>query len=87
MSKCRHTRSQVTDSREEGHRHASMQEYRYLKRRRRKCIDCGHKFTTYEMTREGLEAMDERATARLARIHAALRELLEEDMMFPSEAA
>lgn len=78
---CRHTRSQVTDSREEGHNYASMREFRYIKRRRRKCIDCQERFTTYELTVEMMEEAEAqtymRATGLKEKLSSLANELVE----------
>lgn len=44
-----HTRTTIHNSRDEGHRNAPVQPFRYVKYRRRICLDCGERFTTYEM--------------------------------------
>jgi transcriptional regulator NrdR family protein len=53
---CKHTKSLVYDSREEGHTNAAARPYRYLQSRRRECLDCGHRFRTFELTEEQLTA-------------------------------
>ena len=49
---CKHTRSAVTNSGSPETRFGSSSRSDVIMMRRRKCLDCGERFTTYEITRE-----------------------------------
>lgn len=52
---CRHTRSVVLKSHEEGSPGASRAPFRYVMFRRRRCRDCGFAFGTFELTEDQME--------------------------------
>lgn len=73
---CRHTRSEVTETREEGHDNAPSPEFRYEKFRRRKCLDCGYNFQTFELTPDQIDKANDDACRRLHAMQRSLREIL-----------
>lgn len=74
---CRHTRSSVSESREEGDERYASTDFRYYKIRRRVCQDCGQRFTTYELTDIQVDQLQEDAKHRINKIHKQLRSILE----------
>jgi transcriptional regulator NrdR family protein len=78
MTACRHTRSKVTASREEGHTDTPKRSFRYIKFRRRECLDCGAKFVTFELTDEQLKRMATDRIERHKKLQAEVKKLAEE---------
>lgn len=56
MKLCTHEESGVRDSRKKNVEGVAKEDFDYSIRRRRICFDCGHKFTTYEITQEQMDS-------------------------------
>jgi hypothetical protein len=75
---CRHTESDVYESREEGYLTAPCTKFRYLKFRRRRCKDCGHRFRTFEMTEEMITAAEPTTFAYAVELEARMDQFCQE---------
>ena len=54
---CEHKRTGVTDSRPGSELYKAGRAYGSVQTRRRECLDCGERFTTYEIRKEDLERL------------------------------
>lgn len=76
---CRHLNSSVVDSRIEGDDNAKYAEFSYIRYRRRRCIHCGFRFNTFELTINQIDKWAEGLHARSDNLLTQLRHLLEQN--------
>lgn len=85
---CRHTTSKVIGTREEGHRNAKATTFRYIKGRRRECLECGKRFNTFELSCKQLEYFmnllskikHRLGASRMTKTHIVIIAVLEEEI-------
>jgi transcriptional regulator NrdR family protein len=73
---CTHQNSTVTDSRDRQQDEVKKVKSHVLRRRRRKCLDCGVKFTTFELRSEDVLKWESEAE-EWERLYRAMEQLFE----------